>query len=173
MSYYKYNSRTSDLLKYYYGYSAEDENKELRNLVGNLREISVEYLEKNTELKTKISQLEKSSVVKDNEISQLEKSCVVKDNEISRLERDNVKLTNQVTELAKQLSSSYLEKPEGYVDQQTNENPCVCCLANKRCVAFATCGHLCVCSSCSSAFKKRRVCPICNTVNTGLTFIYQ
>lgn len=143
--YYKLYSGADRYLDLYYREGSEEENELLREACRRLKDIAIDKID------------ECKSLGSDN----------------AKLTNQNVKLTNQNVELAKQLSSSYLEKPIGYVDTQTDENPCVCCLSNTKCILFVSCGHLCVCSGCSSAFKERRVCPICNTVNSGLTFVYQ
>jgi len=42
----------------------------------------------------------------------------------------------------------------------TDDNTCIICLENERCVALIPCGHLCLCRECSGTQKK---CPVCRT----------
>jgi len=62
------------------------------------------------------------------------------------------------------------ESTEGSTDTPTSdgeetkelddENSCIICLENERCVALIPCGHLCLCRECSGTQKK---CPVCRT----------
>ena len=82
-------------------------------------------------------------------------------------------------DLAGQFASSCSLKHKG--ETETDKLCCVC-LTQEKCMAFAVCGHLCVCETCfhrlpaveeiNSIKFRNKLCPICKSPGFGIK-IYQ
>jgi len=51
----------------------------------------------------------------------------------------------------------------------SEENRCIICLVNRRCVLLYPCGHLCVCVGCSSKIES---CPVCRAPTSDLVKVF-
>ena len=58
--------------------------------------------------------------------------------------------------------------PLRHKDSPVNENPCVVCLVNKKCILYTGCGHMCCCATCAAKIPK---CPLCSKISTK-TFVF-
>jgi hypothetical protein len=55
------------------------------------------------------------------------------------------------------------------LDPLDKARTCILCMDNKRCIAFATCGHFVCCAKCSAECN---VCPVCRAPITRRTYTY-
>ena len=52
---------------------------------------------------------------------------------------------------------------------------CVVCMERPACMAFAPCGHECICddAGCTTPFPAGSACPICRTQSTGVMKVFR
>eukprot|EP00656_Telonema_subtile_P007793 TRINITY_DN13658_c0_g1_i1.p1 TRINITY_DN13658_c0_g1~~TRINITY_DN13658_c0_g1_i1.p1 ORF type:complete len:414 (-),score=131.74 TRINITY_DN13658_c0_g1_i1:203-1444(-) len=61
---------------------------------------------------------------------------------------------------------------EAAANAELDEDLCVVCDDMPKCIAFAPCGHVCVCASCSPKLPKGSACPLCRATIESTLKIY-
>lgn len=85
------------------------------------------------------------------------------DEETRKREEELTSVHTFVAELTDSQPNKRIKK-----DDDPDQTLCCVCLANKRCIAFFPCGHICCCAECNTLTK----CPLCQAEIVNSNVIY-